>query len=222
VIFKVIADGRESFDSGVMRANTPAKWVSVPLAGVNELKLVVTDAGDGINCDHADWAEAFLFGRPKVMLAEGVEPIESAEPTHLAATAYRISSGALKLNLSASGEIVALKLPGAASRQKISAGTELAGCTNAGNVVRRHLASGAVEFRRRIIHCATGNSATLIERFTPLADSVRWELTVQGEGKPWTTAIETQLRWPAASTNALRFWTAWDQPGGTFRAATGD
>jgi alpha-galactosidase len=38
--------------------------VSVPLDGVDELTLVVTDAGDGINCDHADWADARLIGNP--------------------------------------------------------------------------------------------------------------------------------------------------------------
>jgi hypothetical protein len=55
VVFKVLADGRELFDSGVMKAGTPAKRVSVAVAGADELTLVVTDAGDGGKCDHADW-----------------------------------------------------------------------------------------------------------------------------------------------------------------------
>ena len=64
VVFQVFADGRKVFDSGVMRGKQPAKKVSVPLDGVEELLLVVTDAGDGINCDHADWADARLIGNP--------------------------------------------------------------------------------------------------------------------------------------------------------------
>jgi hypothetical protein len=64
VVFKVLGDGRELFQSGVMRAETSAARVSVPLAGVRQLKLVVTDAGDGRNCDHADWAEAVLLAKP--------------------------------------------------------------------------------------------------------------------------------------------------------------
>ena len=36
--------------------------MSVPLDGVEELMLVVTDAGDGISCDHADWLNARLLG----------------------------------------------------------------------------------------------------------------------------------------------------------------
>ena len=53
---------RKVFDSGVMRGRQPAKKVSVPLDGAEELLLIVTDAGDGITCDHADWADARLIG----------------------------------------------------------------------------------------------------------------------------------------------------------------
>jgi len=62
VVFQVIANGEKIFDSGVLRGKQPAQAVSLPLEGVDELRLVVTDAGDGINSDHADWADAFLTG----------------------------------------------------------------------------------------------------------------------------------------------------------------
>ncbi|MBI2299993.1 MAG: NPCBM/NEW2 domain-containing protein [Armatimonadetes bacterium] len=64
VDFQVLADGEKVYDSGVLKGNDPAKHVSVPLEGVDELTLIVTDGGDGINCDHADWAEARLTGNP--------------------------------------------------------------------------------------------------------------------------------------------------------------
>jgi hypothetical protein len=64
VVFQVFADGRKVFDSGVMRGRQPACKVSVSLDGVEELVLAATDAGDGINCDHADWADARLIGNP--------------------------------------------------------------------------------------------------------------------------------------------------------------
>ncbi len=62
VVFQVYVDEEKLFDSGVMKGKQPAKRVSVPLDGADELRLVVTDAGDGINCDHADWADARLIG----------------------------------------------------------------------------------------------------------------------------------------------------------------
>ena len=56
VVFQVFGDGKKLFDSGVMRLNGPGECVSVNIAGMEELRLVVTDAGDGNSCDHADWA----------------------------------------------------------------------------------------------------------------------------------------------------------------------
>ena len=62
VVFQVFIDGSKVFDSGTMRGRQAAKKISIPLDGAEELTLVVTDAGDGITCDHADWANARLIG----------------------------------------------------------------------------------------------------------------------------------------------------------------
>lgn len=61
VEFKVYVDGDLAYDSGVMRARDAQKFVQVDLAGAKELKLVVTNGGDGIGSDHADWADAKLY-----------------------------------------------------------------------------------------------------------------------------------------------------------------
>ncbi|MBB5233873.1 NPCBM/NEW2 domain-containing protein [Deinococcus budaensis] len=60
VVFQVYADGVKLYDSGVVRGSDSGRAVNVNVAGKNELKLVVTDAGDGLNYDHADWANAML------------------------------------------------------------------------------------------------------------------------------------------------------------------
>ncbi|MBY7112348.1 NPCBM/NEW2 domain-containing protein [Bacillus sp. 17RED48] len=60
VVFKVLLDGVEVFNSGTMYYNTPAKFVDVDLTGKKELKLVVDDAGNGNGNDHADWGDAWL------------------------------------------------------------------------------------------------------------------------------------------------------------------
>jgi hypothetical protein len=41
-----------------MNGSTATKNVNVSIAGKNQIKLTVTDAGDGITYDHADWANA--------------------------------------------------------------------------------------------------------------------------------------------------------------------
>ncbi|MHB0998628.1 MAG: NPCBM/NEW2 domain-containing protein [Armatimonadota bacterium] len=61
VVFQVYVDDVLKFDSGVMKTGEAAKPVSVPVSGASELRLVVTDAGDGINCDLGNWANARLI-----------------------------------------------------------------------------------------------------------------------------------------------------------------
>jgi alpha-galactosidase len=58
VEFQVIGDGRILWRSGVMTATDAAKKLAVDVTGIETLWLVVTDGGDGIACDHADWADA--------------------------------------------------------------------------------------------------------------------------------------------------------------------
>jgi N-acetylneuraminic acid mutarotase len=48
------------YDSGILRGTDAAKPVSVNVAGVQNLRLVVTNSGDGVSFDHADWADARL------------------------------------------------------------------------------------------------------------------------------------------------------------------
>ncbi len=68
VVFKVLGDGKTLWDSGKMRGGEPAKEISVDLRGVKILTLSVGDAGDDINYDHADWADAQIAmtdGKPQ-------------------------------------------------------------------------------------------------------------------------------------------------------------
>ena len=58
VEFKVTADGKEVFTSGLKKPDMEPTKVDLDVRGVKSLLLEVTDAGDGINCDHADWANA--------------------------------------------------------------------------------------------------------------------------------------------------------------------
>ncbi len=61
VIFRVQADGQTLFDSGILRSGDAAKAINVPVAGAQELVLEAADAGDGIACDMANWANARLI-----------------------------------------------------------------------------------------------------------------------------------------------------------------
>jgi alpha-galactosidase len=58
VEFRVYGDGELLWKSSVTKAGEAAKKVSVDVSGIKTLMLLVDSAGDGINYDHADWAEA--------------------------------------------------------------------------------------------------------------------------------------------------------------------
>jgi hypothetical protein len=64
VIFQVWADGTKLYDSGLMIGTTPTRDVSVDVTGRAQLRLVVTDSGNGFEYDHADWAAARLACGP--------------------------------------------------------------------------------------------------------------------------------------------------------------
>lgn len=60
VTFEVYVDGEKKFDSGLMNAKDVQKFIEVDINGANELKLVVTDGGNGNGSDHATWGDAKL------------------------------------------------------------------------------------------------------------------------------------------------------------------
>jgi len=60
VRFQVYGDGRLLAYTGVKDGGQAATRVTVSTGGVAALELRVTDARDGINYDHADWASAVL------------------------------------------------------------------------------------------------------------------------------------------------------------------
>lgn len=63
VEFLAIGDGKTLWKSGVMKGGEPARRVDVDLAGVRMLELRATDGGDGVDSDHADWADARILAR---------------------------------------------------------------------------------------------------------------------------------------------------------------
>jgi alpha-galactosidase len=61
ISFKVVADGKTLWKTGVMRLGQPAQTVDVDVRNVKTLLLLADSAGDGTAYDHADWAEAKLL-----------------------------------------------------------------------------------------------------------------------------------------------------------------
>lgn len=76
VVFKVVADGNQIYESRVLRGGGAFRTLSVPVAGVRRLELLVSDAGDNAGCDVAAWGEARVIDSDgRVMYLSDTQPI---------------------------------------------------------------------------------------------------------------------------------------------------
>ena len=66
--FLVYGDGRLLARSGVLHKRDGGRPLFADLSGVEVVELVVTDGGDGISCDHADWCNAVF------QMEQGAQP----------------------------------------------------------------------------------------------------------------------------------------------------
>ncbi|MFD3334688.1 NPCBM/NEW2 domain-containing protein [Streptomyces sp. NPDC058700] len=60
VAYEVWADDRKIAATGVVDNSMPAQPVTADVTGAHSVRLVVTDGGDAVAYDHADWADARL------------------------------------------------------------------------------------------------------------------------------------------------------------------
>ena len=101
---------------------------------------------------------------------------------------------------------------------KLTAQTQLGGCSVIGETQGKRLSPTTVELTRELRQASSGNTCTVAERFISTGDSVRWEIELVSKDASWTTDIVTELNYPASP--ATRFWTAWSDPdhaGGPWR-----
>ena len=78
VAFQVVVDDEVKFDSGLMRETDAPKKVRVAVNDADELRLVVTDGGDGINSDVANWANARLIRDPEAKRRRSIRAVNVA------------------------------------------------------------------------------------------------------------------------------------------------
>jgi alpha-galactosidase len=91
--FILIGDDKEIWRSGICKLGEAPKACQVNLAGIRSLALQVSDTGDGVNYDHADWVEAvFTYdGQPPKPGAPEAPPEEFVQLTPPAPATPRIN-----------------------------------------------------------------------------------------------------------------------------------
>jgi len=195
VTFRVLGDGKELFSSDVMRGDTPAARVDVDVRGVQVLRLVAGDGGDGIYADHADWADAELVG-------DG--PAQTPPPG--GGARYSVASGELTVELTDQGTLCALALGDA--RREVRGWTVPVGAGAPTRTKVEELPGGGVRATRGYT-LDERRGFEVAESFRPLEDAVAWDLEVRSyapDGERFTVPIETRMQWSKPAS--LRLWTA--------------
>lgn len=80
VTFEVVTDGQKVYESPTLRGGGTYKQVALDVAGVSELKLIVTDAGDGQGCDQAAWGDAKVIDADgSVIYLSDLQPVSATQ-----------------------------------------------------------------------------------------------------------------------------------------------
>ena len=88
VVFQVFADGQKLYDSGTLTGAASARKLDVNLTGKQQLKLTVTDAGNGRSYDHADWAAPRLECQPQTQPPGAPQTVTVKVPSGLGSAPF--------------------------------------------------------------------------------------------------------------------------------------
>lgn len=121
---------------------------------------------------------------------------------------YVVSSPAIRVKLSSDGQITSVDLGPTRTMHHVLGQTVIQGCSIEGQVKGAKLENGGVRFAKHL-KCQEDGSheLLLVEEFLPTQDSIRWQIQLEGKGSPWSTAIETRLKW--LDLKGAQFWTTW-------------
>lgn len=125
-------------------------------------------------------------------------------------TGYKIKTSGLTLQLSNDGTVMQAWFGKNPVGKPLNAYTEIQGNKVKGNVVSRRLKNGGVEFEKILENDSLQTSCTLVERFIPTRNSIRWEIAVQGNGQAQGGRISSIFNYPI--TNSSKFWAPWGHP----------
>ena len=125
-----------------------------------------------------------------------------------------LRSEALTVRFDEIGRIRGARFFRDASEHPVTAETRILGCRFNDEVEATSLPGGGLRFVKRFATLDNDLGelwkGTVVERFMPHEDGIRWEVEIRGEGAPWSTPVETRIHWPDAERSL--FWTAWGDP----------
>lgn len=198
--FQVFGDGKKLFDSGKLTNESQAVNIELNIQGIDILKLVVQHSGEKMRHGHADWVNPML-----------TRATEKQVPPALPAK-YEVKSKTIELSLSDDGQITGVKLGKNKLFYALKGHTELALCKRTTDVSAKKLDNGGIEFSYSLEKELANEKCNVTERYYPTANSIRWELEIEGRSSPWTSPINSAFYWP--KTETTKIWLPWGNPDG--------
>ena len=198
--FQVLGDGKKLFDSGKLTNESQALNIDLNIQGVDILKLVVLHSGEKMRHGHADWVNPTL-----------TRATEKKEPVALS-TKYEVKAKSIELCLSDDGQITGVKLGKSKLFYALKGHTELALCKKISDISAKKLDKGGIEFSYSLEKELGNEKCKVTERYYPTANSIRWEIEIEGSSAPWTSPINSSFYWP--KTETTKVWLPWGNPDG--------
>jgi hypothetical protein len=96
VVFRILVDGKLVSETGPLSDSDAAQDLEIPIQNARELRLVASDAGDGIGCDMANWANARVVRDPHALYfgpAAALLDQQNAPPASRAACGFSMIAG---------------------------------------------------------------------------------------------------------------------------------
>ena len=129
----------------------------------------------------------------------------------MSCTGIRLKTKDIKVVFSDEGVITEIRMANGKLIKPVCLSTDLLGCIVEGKIISRKNRDGSVEFEKILRNDSLKSSCVLTERFIPAQNSIRCELTIKGNGEPWSTLIETKLKYPILN-GQTKMWATWGAP----------
>jgi len=136
---QAIDESRAAWKSAVINSQTPGQSTSadVDITNASKLYLVVTDAGDGYNCDHADWIAPVIINGTDTVKLTSLTWVRATSGWNTTVKNKSVSGGSLIVNNitysdgigTHANSIIEYNLPAGYKRFKAICGLDKAGVT---------------------------------------------------------------------------------------------
>ena len=128
-----------------------------------------------------------------------------------ACSAIQLKTKNLTVVISDNGEITSMLRSDGKKIAPFHLSNDLVGCKVAGVVHSRVCEDGSFMVEKKLVNDSLRASCLLTEHFIPTKNSIRCELTIKGEGKPWGTRIDTKMTYPN-KPGKTKIWSTWAAP----------